>query len=78
MADVVNLPIPLTATARELLVAASRRDFEQVLILGYYADGELRHASTMTRERELWLLSLRMQQLLGVIDGARVPTGDAT
>jgi hypothetical protein len=72
LSQVVNLPIPETATPRELLVAASRRDFEEVLVLGYYADGELRHASTMTRERELWLLELRKQQLLGIIDAASV------
>lgn len=73
MTGIVNLPIPDSATASEMLEGASRRDFVDVMILGHYADGEMRHASTMTKERELWFLSLRKAQLLGIVHGATIP-----
>lgn len=74
MTEPVLFPLSQAMNAKDMLAAAAQRDFTQVLILGTYPDGEVRHASTMTPERELWMLRLREMQLLGLIDSATVPT----
>lgn len=71
--DIANLPIPESASATEMLAGASRRPFTDVLILGVYDDGEIRHVSTLTRKDALWMMRLYEQMLLGLIDGAKIP-----
>lgn len=71
--SVEHLPIPENATAGEMLQSCALRDFDEVLILGTYPDRELRHASTMSRQRQLWMLKIYEAKLLGLIEGATIP-----
>ncbi len=74
MSEVKHFPISDNATAQEVLTGCSRRPFKSVLVLGVYEDDdELRHISTETRARQLWMLELYKNMLLGLIDGADIP-----
>ena len=73
---IVNLPIPETASAEELLASCSRRDFSDVLVLGYDSLGELRHGGTMTTGQKLHLIETYKLILLGVIEGASRDAGE--
>ena len=76
--SVAHLPVPSTLTAPELLANCATRQFQDVLVLGYYQDGELKHAGTLTVAERLHLLETYKLILLGVIDGAsRTPEGKA-
>lgn len=65
MADPAEFPISDNLAAPEMLAAASRRPFEEVVIIGRYG-GMLRHASTMNIARQLHLIEAYKLILLGV------------
>ena len=73
--SVDHLPLPKNATASEILNSCATRGFDEVLVLGTYPDRELRHASTMTLQRQLWMLKIYEAKLLGIIEGATIPKG---
>ena len=56
-----------------MLAAASKRPFEDVLILGRF-EGKVRHASTMSVAHQLHILECYKLVLLGVADEVSLGT----
>lgn len=68
--SIIALPLGDHLSAQDTLAAASHRPFEDVLILGAYEDGLLRHASTMSVAHQLHILELYKLILLGMVENA--------
>ncbi len=68
MSDVTNFPVSSNLSASDLLMAAAKREFKEVLILGWNVDGDFKHATTLTRGQDLHLMECYRLKTMGVVD----------